>query len=63
MKIKKYGGIKSIWFIPANRCGFPFGFPVGAFHFKKKYDGLTRIMYANEKNNLVKGKGNYVMYV
>jgi len=49
MRIKKYGGIKAIWFIPANRCGFPFGFPCGAFHFKKGYIGLTEITYAKEK--------------
>lgn len=49
MKIKNYGGIVSIWFIPANRCGFPFGFPCGAFHFKKGYDGDTKIMYDHVK--------------
>ena len=48
MTIKKYGGIKKIWFIPANRCGFPFGFPCGAFHFKRDYKGLCEIDYAEE---------------
>jgi len=32
MVIKKYGGIKKVLFIPASRCGFPFGFPCGAVH-------------------------------
>ncbi|KKM03281.1 hypothetical protein LCGC14_1775940 [marine sediment metagenome] len=45
-KIKKYGGIKAIWFVPANRCGFPFGFPAGAFHFKRNYNGDTKIIWA-----------------
>ena len=45
-KIKKYGGIKGIWFVPANRCGFPFGFPAGAFHFKRNYIGDTKIIWA-----------------
>lgn len=44
--IKNYGGIKKIWFIPANRCGFPFGFPCGAFHFQRNYKGLCKIDYA-----------------
>lgn len=46
--IKKYGGIKKIWFVPANRCGFPFGFPCGAFHFKKDYKGVVELEYADE---------------
>lgn len=47
-KIRHYGGMPLIWFIPASRCGFPFGFPCGAFYFKKKYDGETRICFAEE---------------
>ena len=48
MKIKKYGGIKKIWLCPANRCGFPFGFPCGAFHFQRNYKGPIEIEYADE---------------
>jgi len=51
LTIKRYGGIKSIWFIPASRCGFPFGFPCGAFHFKRGYQGDMSISYAEEKSN------------
>jgi hypothetical protein len=47
-KIKKYGGIVKVWFVPASRCGFPFGFPAGAFHFQKGYDGETKIEWADE---------------
>jgi len=42
-RIFDYGGIVKIWLVPANRCGFPFGFPVGAFHFKRGYSGETKI--------------------
>lgn len=48
MMIKKYGGIKKIWFVPASRCGFPFGFPCGAFHFKRDYKGVVEFEYADE---------------
>lgn len=48
MQIKKYGGIVSVWFVPAGRCGFPFGFPAGAFHFKRGYTGQTSILWAAE---------------
>lgn len=48
MQIKKYGGITKVWFVPSSRCGFPFGFPAGAFHFKKGYNGDTTIMWARE---------------
>ena len=43
MHIKEYGGIVEVIMIPARRCGFNFGFPCGAFHFKRGYSGLTRI--------------------
>jgi len=56
MQIKKYGGIKKIYFIPANRCGFPFGFPCGVFHFVKDYKGLVEIEYAEEKKDRVLSK-------
>lgn len=45
-KIKAYGGIAGVWMIPASRCGFPFGFPCGAFHFKRGYNGPMDVMYA-----------------
>ncbi len=44
-KIKKYGGIVAVWFMPASKCGFPFGFPAGAFHFKRNYKGETKIIW------------------
>jgi len=47
-KIRKYGGIKAIWFTKASKCGFPFGFPVGAFHLKKDYRGTTKIMWDDD---------------
>ena len=43
--IKEYGGIKAVWITPASRCGFPFGFPCGAFHFKRGYDGPMEVSY------------------
>jgi len=46
-KIFNYGGIVKILIIPANRCGFPFGFPAGAFHFAKNYKGDTKIRRLN----------------
>ncbi len=48
MQIKRYGGIKKAWFVPASRCGFPFGFPCAAFHFKQLYSGPMEIDYAPE---------------
>ena len=45
MVIKKYGGIKKIIFMKGSDCGFPFGFPVGAFHFKKKWGGCIEIEF------------------
>lgn len=39
--IKKFGWFPKLWILPANKCGFPFGFPCGIFHFKKGYSGLT----------------------
>jgi hypothetical protein len=47
-RIKQYGGIVSIWLVPASRCGFPFGFPAGAFHFKREYKGATQFNYAQD---------------
>src|SRR3990167_2564779 len=50
-KIKQYGGIVSIWLVPASRCGFPFGFPAGAFHFKRNYTGATEFTYAQDEKD------------
>ena len=50
--IKQYGGIVKVWLVPASRCGFPFGFPAGAFHFKRNYKDATQFLYAqDEKDN------------
>lgn len=39
-KIYKWGGIKHIRYYGTGRSlGFPFGFPVAAFHLQKYYDG------------------------
>jgi len=48
-KIARYGGIKKVWFTKASKCGFPFGFPVGAFHLKRNYKGQTEIIYDEEE--------------
>jgi len=45
-RVKQYGGIVSIWWVPATRCGFPFGFPAGAFYFKRDYKGATQFSFA-----------------
>jgi hypothetical protein len=51
-KYYKYGGIAKIWFIgTGNLCGFPFGFPVGAVHWKKEHKGVIEIVYGLEQNN------------
>lgn len=44
--VRKYGGIVKMWMLPANRCGFPFGFPAMAVHFKRNYKEKTKIDYA-----------------
>ena len=56
--IKNYGGIKKIYLIPSNRCGFPFGFPCGAFHFVRGYSGATQFEYAPEKERIIKSVGS-----
>jgi len=56
--IKNYGGIKKIYLIPSNRCGFPFGFPCGAFHFVRDYSGATQFEYAPEKERIIKSVGS-----
>jgi hypothetical protein len=40
-KIRKYGWIKHVWLVGASKCGFPFGFPCGAYHFARGYRGET----------------------
>ena len=44
-KIKEYGGIVAVVIMPARKAGFPFGFPCGAFHFKRGYTGPMAIEY------------------
>lgn len=46
--IRGYGGIKAMWLVPANKCGFFFGFPAAAVYFKKDWKGSTDIMYYDE---------------
>lgn len=43
-KIKKYGGVPSIYILSASKCNFPFGFPACAIYFKRNYDGDTKII-------------------
>lgn len=44
-RISKYGGIKSmIVYGSGTLIDFPFGFSVGNFHFKKGYEGETKII-------------------
>jgi len=44
--ISRYGGIKvMLAYGGGTRIGFPFGFPVGAFHFEKGYKGKTYIEF------------------
>jgi hypothetical protein len=38
-QIYDYGGIVKVLVMPAGKAGFPFGFPCGAFHFKRGYAG------------------------
>ena len=39
--IMEYGGIVSCHFLSGGKAGFPFGFPIGVYHLKKGYKGLT----------------------
>ena len=41
-KVFNYGGIVSCHFLGGGQAGFPFGFPVGIYHFKRDYKGETR---------------------
>lgn len=38
-----YGGIVSLYILPAGKAGFPFGFPCGIFYLCRGYKGLTKI--------------------
>lgn len=40
-KVFSYGGIVSCHFLGGGQAGFPFGFPVGVYHFKRGYQGDT----------------------
>lgn len=43
--INRWGGVKSIIVFGSGQLiGFPFGFSVGNFHFKKGYKGETKIL-------------------
>ncbi len=45
-KIYAFGGIAEIRYYGTGRdAGFPFGFPVGAMHFKRGYDGPMHITW------------------
>lgn len=47
MQVEAFGGIRHIHYLGSGRqIGFPFGFPVGAVHLKKKYSGDMKITYA-----------------
>ena len=52
-KIYDYGGIKEILLLGSGQvCGFPFGFPCGAVHYKRGYKGDIKIVYPNWKEVL-----------
>ena len=47
-----YGNIVSIWWLPASRAGFPFGFPCGIFYIKRNYHGATTMGIFNDSPQL-----------
>ena len=49
LKLFNYGGIVSCHFLSGGKAGFPFGFPVGIYHFRRGYMGETR--FAPLKDN------------
>ena len=50
--IQDWGGIFGIKFYGSgSNVGFPFGFSVGTFHFKRNYDGDTHMTYYWRHNN------------
>jgi hypothetical protein len=45
-EIDNYGGIRTMLVYGSGQnVGFPWGFSVGAFHFKRNYDGATKIIF------------------
>ena len=50
-KIDNYGGIVSVFWLPASRAGFPFGFPCGIFYMKRGYIGKTEMKPLNLEIN------------
>lgn len=53
--IQNFGGIFGMRIYGSGRnVGFPFGFSVGAFHFKRYYTGDTNISFYRSPNNGVK---------
>lgn len=45
-EIDNYGGIKTMLVYGSGQnVGFPWGFSVGAFHFKRDYGGATKIIF------------------
>ena len=54
--IMQYGGMPEVLVMGAgSRLGFPFGFVVGAIHFKRGYDGPTWIHRHNIPISIKKG--------
>lgn len=43
-RIAIYGGVVSVHWLGAGRCGFPFGFPACAIHIKKDYKGDVKMV-------------------
>jgi hypothetical protein len=41
--IYDYGGVVKVIVMPAGKAGFPFGFPCGAFHFRRSYKGTIEL--------------------
>lgn len=37
--LQRYGGLVSLYILPAGKCGFPFGFPACVAYFKRGYHG------------------------
>ena len=49
-KVRAYGWVVKILYMPASMAGFPFGFPCGAYHFQRGYRGKTEIAFYDERN-------------
>ena len=50
-EIQKYGGIRSMLVYGSGHLvGFPFGFSVGAFHFRKGYTGEVALQFRTPPN-------------